>query len=561
MLLELCIKNYIIFENERINFVDGINIITGETGSGKSIIIDAIETLCGGKFNKDVIKSGEESAFIEGIFAINNKNNKLDKVLEEYGVAKENDSTLLIQRTVHLQGRSFCRVNGQTVTLSMLKNITANIIDIVAQNEHQLLFKPTSHIKLIDDFGSKELVELKTDVEYLVNKIEDAKNKLNNLYGTSLERERKLDLLRYQIKEIESAKLQIGELEKLKNKKSVLVNAEKLYNTISEIYEALFNSTNMHNSVIDVLGQCLNDIDSISQIDFALDEYKDTIANSLYLLEDLKISLRHYRDNIEFNTSEIDVIEERLSVIDKLSRKYGDTIDKILEFKNNSLNEYEELKNSEKTIIELEKNINNLEEEYYIKANKLSKTRDDISRNIEEKVEKELSDLNMTGAKFIVKNDKKHDCISKNGIDKIEFMLSANPGETEKPLVKVASGGEVSRIMLALKTVLTHVENTDCIVFDEIDAGIGGITANMVAEKIKWISLDKQTICITHLAQIATLGHNHLCVVKHIRGDKTFAKIKKLKKNERIEEIAKMIGGGRDYQLSLNLAKQLINGI
>lgn len=559
MLHELGIKNYIIFENERIDFANGLNVITGETGSGKSIIIDAIGVLCGGKLTKEDIKSGAEKAFIEGVFVLEKEIEDLKTILEEYGITTESDNILLIQREVHLQGRSFCRVNGQTVTLSMLKNISQYIIDIVAQNEHQLLFKPALHIKLIDDFGSKELKELKKDLEFLFSDIEEANKNLNVLYGSSQERERKLDLLKYQIEEINNAKLQTGELEKLKSKKNILLNAEKIYNVTSEVYQTLFNNVNGYKSVIDALGQCLNNMDSISQIDSILDEYKNIIANCLYSLEDLKNPLRQYKENIEYNSKEINIIEERLSIIDKLLKKYGNSIEKIIEFNNNALDEYERLKNSEKTINELENKIKMLENKYFDKASMLSKIRDIISKDIEIKVEKELNDLNMTGARFIVKNDKKSDSISKNGIDRIEFMLSANPGEAEKPLIKVASGGEVSRIMLAIKTVLIGVEKFECIIFDEIDAGIGGVTANMVAEKLKCISKTKQTICITHLAQIAALGDYHISVRKYIQGETTYAKIKNLNNNERIEEVAKMIDGGKDYQMSLSLAKQLIN--
>ena len=559
MLHELGIKNYIIFENERIDFTNGLNVITGETGSGKSIIIDAIGVLCGGRLTKEDIKSGAEKAFIEGVFVLEKEIEDLKAILQEYGIPTESDNILLIQREVHLQGRSFCRVNGQTVTLSMLKNISQYIIDIVAQNEHQLLFKPALHIKLIDDFGSKELKELKKDIEFLFSDIEEANKNLNVLYGSSQERERKLDLLKYQIEEINNAKLQTGELEKLKNKKNILLNAEKIYNVTSEVYQTLFNNVNGYKSVIDALGQCLTNMDSISQIDSILDEYKNIIANCLYSLEDLKNPLRQYKENIEYNSKEIDIIEERLSLIDKLLRKYGNSIEKIMEFNNNALSEYEKLKNSEKTINELENKIKMLENKYFDKASMLSKIRDKISKDIEIKVEKELNDLNMTGARFIVKNDKKSESISKNGIDRIEFMLSANPGEAEKPLIKVASGGEVSRIMLAIKTVLIGVENFECIIFDEIDAGIGGVTANMVAEKLKCISETKQTICITHLAQIAALGDYHISVRKYIQGETTYAKIKNLNNGERIEEVAKMIDGGKDYHMSLSLAKQLIN--
>lgn len=559
MLHELYLKNYIIFENERIKFAKGLNVITGETGSGKSIIIDAIEILCGGRFVKEDIKTGANKAFIEGVFEIKEYNNELDKILDDYGISRESDNILLIQREVNLNGRSLCRINGQTVTLSMLKNITQNIIDIVAQNEHQQLFKHSSHINLIDNFGTAELLELKKELNYLTNEIESVNKILDNLYGTSQERERKLDLLKYQIDEIEKANIKIDELDKLKNRKAILNNAEKLYNVISNIYEILYSGRNLNKSVIDDLGKCLSDINSISNIDSSINEYSNSIANCLYQLEDLKSPLRSYKDNIEFNSSEIDIIEERLSLIDKLSKKYGNTIEKIFEYMENAKNEYERLKNSEETILKLDEKLKRLEEKYFIKAKKLSEIRNNISKSVEAKIESELNDLNMEGAKFFVKNEIRENFINRNGIDRIEFMLSANPGEVEKPLVKVASGGEVSRIMLALKTVLINVENVNCIIFDEIDAGIGGITANMVAEKLKWISNTKQTLCITHLAQIASLGDNHLHVNKYIEGDKTYATIKKITKDERIIEVAKMLDGGKDSKLSINLAKELLN--
>ncbi len=559
MLHELHLKNYIIFEDERVSFTKGLNVITGETGSGKSIIIDAVGILCGGRFIKEDIKSGADKAFIEGVFEINVNNNALDLILDDYGVSREDDNVLLIQREVNQSGRSLARINGHAVTLGMLRNITEHIIDIVAQNEHQRLFKPAFHIDLIDNFGTSELDDLKNELSQLTSEIDYNRKQLNDLYGTSLERERKLDLLKYQIDEIKKSDLKEDELEKLKNRRAVILNAEKIFNTVSGIYEALYGNRDFGKSIIDELGICFNDIESIKNIDSAATEYSDTIANCLYQLEDLKNSLRDYRDSIEFSSNEIEVIEERLSLIDKLSKKYGDTIEKILEYADEAQNEYERLKNSEKSVKELSEKLKTLEEEYFINANKLSVMRNNISKDIEILIEKELNDLNMEGAKFFVKNEVKEGFINKNGIDKIEFLLSANPGEVERSLVKVASGGEVSRIMLALKTVLIKVENVDCIVFDEIDAGIGGMTTKMVADKLKWISGIKQTLCITHLPQIASMGDNHLHVYKTVNNEKTFASIIMIEKDQRIKELAKMLDGGKDSKLSIDLAKELLN--
>ena len=558
MLHELNMKNYIIFEDETIQFTPGLNVITGETGSGKSLIIDAIEILCGGRFTKECIKSNADKSTIEGVFQLDKDNKELDRLLDEYGINQEADGTLLVHREVYNHGRSYCRVNGQTVTQTMLRSIMDKIIDIVAQHEHQLLFKTPLHIKLVDEFRGEETASFKSEIKNIVKQIEEKTSELESLYGTSQERERTLDLLRYQINEIEEAQLKDGELESLKTKRTILMNAEKLYNTISSVHESLYVGINGQINAMDIINNCLADIESVQEFDPALEQYKSHIANSLYILEDLRHPLRQYRDGIEFNSEEINIIEERLSLIDNLLKKYGNSIKEILEYKDKAYFEYNRLKDNEKTIENLEKEINNLKEIYMKNARKLSELRIEVSRLIEKKVEKELQDLNMMGARFLIKNIIKKDLISREGIDNIEFMLSANPGESERPLSKVASGGEVSRIMLAIKTVLLDADNYDCIVFDEIDAGIGGATANKVAEKLSFIAKGRQTICITHLAQIAVLANNHHSIVKTIEDGMTFSQIIKLNKNQRIKEIAKMIGGGKDQRLSQELAEKLL---
>lgn len=558
MLHELHLKNYIIFEDERINFTKGLNIITGETGSGKSIVIDAIGILCGDRFTKEDIRAGVDKAFIEGIFEINIKNNELNAILNEYGLSPENDNLLLIQREVSNIGRSFSRINGHAVTLSMLKNIMEHILDIVAQNEHQRLFRPSFHMGLVDNFGTSELTDLKILLIDLTSQIEKLDKELSELYGKSGEREKKLDFLKYQIEEIKNSNLKPDELDKLKNRRAVILNAEKIFNTVSGIYEVLYENRSFNKSIIDNLGNCFNDINNIQSIDTAVSEFGNIIANSLYQLEDLKSSLRDYRDGIEFNSNEIEAIEERLSLIEKLSKKYGETIEKIFEYQKEAEAEYERLKNSEKSIMEMNERLKYLKKEYFNEANKLSNMRNNISKELELKIEKELNELNMEGAKFLVKNEINENLIHKNGIDKIEFFLSANPGEVERPLIKVASGGETSRILLALKMVLIKAENVQSIIFDEIDAGIGGETTNMVANKLKWISSIKQTLCITHLPQIASIGDNHLHVYKFIDEDITYATIKKITGDERIVELAKMLDGGKESKLSFGLAKELL---
>lgn len=559
MLQELYIRNYIIFNEERINFTDGFNVITGETGSGKSVIIDAIEVLCGGRFSKDDIKSGADKAIVQGLFIIPEGPLNIDEKLINIGITPEEDKTLLIQREVSVSGKSFCRINGQAVTLTMLKSITPLLVDIVAQNEHQSLFKSSMHIKFLDSFGSDEFASKLRELSDIVDEINNLEEKLKHLYGTSQERERKLDLLRYQIDEISNANLDSGEYEKLIKRKKILNNSEKLFNTISLVYKELFQYDESGRCVLDSIGNSLQHLEDISGIDENLSEFKDCITDIFYKLEDLKNPIRQYRDNIEFDSGEIEIIEERLELIEKLSKKYGATIEKILEYKNEAINEYNNLINSEKIISEYENKINVLKEKYYKTAYSISDIREKLSRYLEGMIEKELRDLNMIGAKFIVDIKKNEEMISKEGIDRVEFMLSANPGEPAKQLIKVASGGEVSRVMLAIKSVLLQSQQNDVIVFDEIDSGIGGHTANMVGDKLYNISSKIQTICITHLPQIACLADNHICVKKCIEDNMTFSVVKNLKDDERISEIVKMIALGNDLDFSINMAKELLN--
>lgn len=559
MLQELYINNYIIFNEERVNFTGGFNVITGETGSGKSVIIDAVEVLCGGKFSKDDIKTGADKAIIQGLFIIPDNLSSINEKLLNIGINPEEDKTLLIQREISITGRSLCRINGQAVTLTMLKSVVPLLIDIVAQNEHQLLFKPAMHIKFLDSFGSEDFMSKSNELSVIVDDILSLEDNLQQLYGTSQERERKLDLLKYQIDEINNANLYIGEYEKLINRKKILNNSEKLFNSISNVYKELFHGYEGSKSVLDVLGSSLNTMEDISGIDENLVNFKDHIADIFYKLEDLKNPIRQYRDNIEFDSGEIEIIEERLELIDKLMRKYGATIENIIEYKNKAIIEYENLLNSNKIVKEYENKISQLKEKYFQTAYEISNMRQELSKNLESKVENELRDLNMVGARFIVDLKKDPEKISKEGIDKVEFMLSANPGEPEKSLVKVASGGEVSRVMLAIKSVLSKYQNNDIIVFDEIDAGIGGHTANVVGEKLYNISKKIQTICITHLPQIACFADNHICVRKHIENNKTFSEIINLKEDERISEIVKMIALGDNLDFSINMAKELLN--
>lgn len=559
MLLEINIKNFIIIEQETINFTSGLNIITGETGSGKSLVIDALQAISGGRFSKEDIRHGADKAVISALFSLEHRN-EADTLLEEYGIDKESDNTLLITREVNATGRSNYRINGQTVTLTMLKSIAQCLIDIVGQNEHQLLFNANKHIDLVDSFGEQEVEKLKSELRSITEQLKQIEIKYKDISGNSSERERKLDLYKFQIEEIDAASLKEEEDEQLKAKRLLLLNSEKLYKSMTNIYEHLFETESGEGSAIDILEDSAYKLNELKGIDTRLEIFHSAIETALYQLEDIKSDIRSYKEGIEFNDDEINFIEERLDLISRLKRKYGTTIKDIIAYRESTQHDMETLQNSEKVALELEHQMSSLRGRYKERAEKLSQIRGRLSKTLEKLVEKELQDLNMKGSTFQVSQKKDEEVISSKGFDKIEFLLSPNPGEPPKQLYKIASGGEMSRVMLAIKNTLTRAEKIPSIVFDEVDAGIGGVTASIVGQKIKKISRDSQIICITHLAQIACFADSHIYIHKVIQNNKTYTKIKSLNLQDRTEEIARMLGGSPEDETSMAHARQLIMG-
>lgn len=557
MLLELSIKNYVIIEHQTITLEPGLNVITGETGSGKSLIIDALSAITGGRFSKEDIRTGETKASLEALFSLDGLD-YLVGILEECGIEMEEDRSLVITREVNNHGKSVCRINGQIVTISMLKKIAQYLMDIVGQNEHQLLFNTVKHGEFVDDFGGEEISRAKADIKHLTDKLNELLRKLDSISGNASERERKLDLLRFQIEEISSSKLKPNEDEELKTRRHLLINAEKLLKGITQVYYELFKSDNGTRAAVDLLNDGIGSLAELAAIDEKLETYKAMLEGMVYQLEDIKAELRRYRDAIEFSDSEINLLEERLDQINKLKRKYGNTIEEILEYKSRATEEYDELINSEKLALEIEKEIEAVKNEYGEKARILSDKRKILSKKLEKLIEKELQELNMLGSRFFIKVHRDESIISSNGFDRIEFLLSPNPGEPEKPLGKIASGGEMSRVMLAIKNAFSEIEKAPCVVLDEVDSGVGGQTANMVGQKIKAISKNTQILCITHLPQIACLADNHIYVDKTVENNKTYTKIKILEDLERIKEIARMLGGNENIEAAIEHARKLI---
>jgi len=557
MLLEINIRNYVIIEKQVVTFEPGLNVITGETGSGKSLVIDALAAITGGKFSKEDIRSGEGKASIEALFSVAGVAN-ISELLEEYGIEPDEAMNLVIAREVNSQGKSSCRINGQIVTLSMLKKIAQYLVDIVGQNEHQLLFNTIKHGEFVDDFGGSNTKKLKAELRLYVDKLRVLEEKLCSISGNASERERKLDLLRFQIEEINGSNIKPNEDEELKERRHMLINSEKLLNGINSIYGGLFKGDSGLKSALDIINEGRSSLEELAGIDKRLESCKAAVESMVYQLEDIKGELRAYREGIEFDNGEMDEIEERLDQINKLKRKYGISIGEILEYLKKALLDYEELQNSEKYALEIEKEIEAVKEQYRAKARLLSDIRRKLAGKLEKLVEKELHEINMPGSRFLIKISSDEELISSNGFDKTEFLMSPNPGEPEKPLAKIASGGELSRVMLAIKNAFSEIEKAPCVVFDEVDTGVGGQTANMVGQKIKAISKNTQMLCITHLPQIACLSDNHIYVDKTVENNKTYTTIKILDNIERINEIARMLGGNENFEASLEHARKLV---
>ena len=536
MLSTLHIKNIGIIDDLSINFEEGFNVLTGETGAGKTLIIGSLAILSGGRFSKEMIRKGEECSLIEAsIFVPQSEFSE--------------DGNIIISREVYSNGRNTCKINGNLVTVSELKRVMSKIIDIHGQHDNQNLLDSTKHIVYLDGFIGDELFNVKHKYQEYFNKYNEIKNKLKNNYGDETEKTRRLDLLRYQYNEIDVANLKIGEDLELEEKHNIMMNSEKLKENLEEINE------NINSNAIEYISnsiRCLEKIEDYGEI------YKSKLAelkSIYYELQETARDLSSLKDEANFDAYKRDEVERRLDIIFSLKRKYGNSIEEILEYKNKLAEEIEQIENVEvinkKLRIEqkeIESKMNNL-------CNLMNEKREKYGIILSEKINNELKDLEMPNACFSIKIEKEAS-FNINGNDKIEFAISTNIGEESKELIKIASGGEMSRIMLAIKTVLADIDEVPILVFDEIDTGISGKAAKAVAEKMKIISNKHQTLCITHLPAIAAQGKNNFYIYKEVTNGKTRTKIKKLNEQEIIFEIAR-ISNGDITDVAIENAKEL----
>lgn len=556
MLLELNIENFAIIDKIRINFTKGLNILTGETGAGKSIIIDAVSLVLGSRADKEYVKAGCEKTTIEALFFIEHIKD-IDEILEEYGIQKESDNILLITREIFNTGRSTSRVNGRTVTLSMLNIITSKLIDIHGQHDHQSLLKNDRHSEFIDSLGNEKIIIIKEKVKKEFESLQTLKNKLKNLVHDEMEKERKIDLLKFQLEEIIEARLIEGEEESLISEYNVLSNAEGIIKALSDAVISLDSDYYGNKSILDELNNIYAVFSKISKHNNSIISFSNIIESVIYQLQDLTREMRNYKETIEYNPEKLQFLDERLDLINKLKRKYGKTIKDILKYGDEVSKELNILLNCEEEIKEIRERIHNRESNLSVLCQELTSERTCIAKKFEDEITEELSEVNMSKVKFKVKIEKLEH-FTDNGIDKIEFLISTNPSEPLKSLSKIVSGGEMSRIMLAIKSILAEVDKISTLIFDEIDTGISGRTAQIVGEKISKISTTHQVICITHLPQIAALADSHYLIDKKIIGNKAITKIVKLNYDERIEELSRLLGGVNLTEITKQHAREMI---
>ena len=539
MITNLHIKNIGIIEDLEINFNKGMNVLTGETGAGKTLIIDSIEIICGGRFSKEMIRKGEDHSYIEICMYEPQDINSID-------------GNIIIAREIYSNGRNTCKINGRLVTVAELKKFMNNYIEIHGQNANQQLFDSNTHIKYLDNFIGKEIIEVKSKYSEKYIRYNEIKRELKINYGDEKEKQRKLDLLKYQLNEIKETKLKNGEEEKLEEKRKIMLNSEKIAKNLGEASQAIGENT------IDVIGTAVRSLEKIEEIDSKYTQTIESLRNIYYEMQEISRDINSYCEDVEFDEQERTEVETRLDTIYNLKRKYGNNIEEILKYSEEVEKEIIKIENAEEYNAKLRKELSELEKSLNEIGTQISNIRKKYAQELSKKINKELLELEMKNAKINVKVEYKEKEYFENGKDDVKFLISTNIGENESELAKIASGGEMSRIMLAIKKVLAEADNVPVLIFDEIDTGISGKAGKSVAEKMKSISKNHQVLCISHLATITANADYNFFISKKVENGRTATSIKQLNEQEVLQEIAR-ISSGEVNEITLKYASELRN--
>ncbi|PRR82972.1 DNA repair protein RecN [Clostridium vincentii] len=551
MLIQLNIKNFALIEEITIEFREGFNILSGETGAGKSILIDAIDYVLGGKFSKDLIRTGKDRTYVEAIFSLDNKN--IDIILGELGIEKEDMQ--IISRETLLSGKSIIKVNGKSLIVSQLKKIREKILDIHGQHQNQSLLQRSNHILYLDNFIGREIQGPLNEFFCLKEKLHDVRNRIAQIKDSD-DRDKLIDYTKFQIEDIEKAKLQNGEEENLKEEYNTLSNAEKITNSLKISYEYLEGREDGQ-SILESLSKVIGEISSVEKHLESIKEKKEILEGAFYSIQEVTREIRDTSDEVVYDENKLSMINERIYEINTYKKKYGATVEEVLEYYKTLKNRYKELINSEEILNELK------DKEIKIIAlmkevgQRLHSIRAKYSKTLEDKILKELSYVGLEKSSMTIVVSLE-ETIKDRGFDEVYIMISTNVGEPLKPLEKVLSGGELSRIMLALKCVFADKDAISTLIFDEIDTGVSGEVGQRVGEKMYQVSLGRQVLCITHLPQIAILSDHHYFVSKKVQDGKTFTKIQLLSTEEKIRQVASMLGGREVTEATLENVREML---
>lgn len=561
LLQELSIKNFAIIDELYLSIEKGLTVLTGETGAGKSIIIDAVNLLVGGRGSSEFVRHGEKKAEIEGLFILNDESHPCYNRANEFGIDIE-EGMIILHRDISITGKSVCRINGKLVTISILREIGSTLIDIHGQHEHQELMNETHHLRLLDQYGGREIKTALDNYRVIYKQYEQIASKLKGLSENEQQMAHRLDLIQFQLQEIQKANLQIDEDIILMEEKKKLMNFERLFDSLKTSYGALQGEQ----KGLDWIGLVMSQLETTAEIEPDYEPLLESVSNCFYILEDAASTIRNDLDSLEFNPERLNEIESRLNEMNQLKRKYGGTLQDILEYSSKIEEEIETIINRESHIDKLQITLAQLQKDLYLEAKQLSDLRKKWSKKLMNAIHSELKQLYMDKTVFEVKfihsveeyKNEMNPPFRKDGLDFVEFYISTNPGEPLKPLNKVASGGELSRMMLALKTIFSKHQGITSIIFDEVDTGVSGRVAQAIGEKIYQVSEHSQVLCISHLPQVAAMADTHLFIMKETIDGRTRTKVKTLKLEEKINEVSRMIAGVEITDKALEHAQELL---
>lgn len=557
MLLSISIRNFGIIDQLRMDFQTGFNVLTGETGAGKSIIIDALQVVLGGRVSGDQIRTGAEKALLQAAFDISAMKG-LTPFLEEQGVDVPEDAILVLAREISRSGKNVSRVNGQVMTLGFLRKVGGSLADMHMQLELNSLLEQERQRQLLDRFGGDRVLQALQEVNLLYARWKEARLNLDRFTGDAADRARRKDELLYMIKEIELAKLRVDEDIELEEEKKVLANAEKINSLVSGAYSFLYGEAGGRAAAVDLLAQAVGAMRNLALLDKRAENILAALENAFYQAEDAVRELAGYRDSIEFSPIRLEVVGDRLEIVKRLKRKYGETINEIAGRLNSMRGELEILEGTDELLLEAALEIEQVEAAYSIAAGALSTARREAAGSLQEAVAAELISLEMGRVEFQVAFTELTGPV-RDGLERVDFLIATNPGEPLKQLAKIASGGELTRIMLALKAILAGADEIPVLVFDEADTGIGGRALQAVAEKMSQLGRHHQVICVTHSAQVASHAKAHHLIVKEVEGGRTVTRTQLLEHRERLEELARMLGGREVTEITRRHAAQMLD--